>query len=214
MPRIVSVKVKSKRTGRLILGFEPEREPMEVGGEVWAFSRLAKGDEVSEERLDKLRYEDEVHRCKQRAWGLLDRRMRSRKELTQALRQRRFAKEIIDRIVGELSERGFLDDATFARVFVEERDARGRSGPRLIRQELAARGVAPEIADRALEGLDKSDTQEEKARALLQKWNRRSKPEDPHKRRQAAAAFLMRRGFDSEIVWELVREIISAQDPQ
>ncbi|MCB2155496.1 regulatory protein RecX [bacterium] len=212
MPVIVSVKVKSKRTSRLLLSFDDEREPLEVAGEVFALSRMAKGDGVNEEQLAKLLRDDLRFRCKQKAWGLLDRRMRSRKEMRTALFQRKFPADIVNEVIADLAEKGFLDDAAFARVFVEQRDARGQSGPRLVRQELAARGVAPEIAEKGIVNLGQSETQEAKARALLLKWNRRSKPEDPRKRRQAAAAYLMRRGFDSDIVWELVREIITGLD--
>ena len=78
----------------------------------------------------------------------------------------------------------------------------------MVRAKLAQRGIPGDIADKSIAPLQDSETQADAARHLLTKWNRRSMPTDPQKRRVAAAGFLARKGFDSEIVWRIVGEIL------
>jgi regulatory protein len=209
MPRLLSITPKGRNAARVVLAFEGDaREPVEVVAEAWARARLAKGDEISDAQLAALVRDDAELRCRDTAWRLLGRRPRSRRELETALRQRKFDPAVIDATIARLVELGHLDDGAFARLFVSQRVQSGRSGPRLVRQELAARGVRGEQAAEALAPLESPADQAATARALLGKWNRRSKPEDHDKRRQAAAAFLMRRGFDSDVVWEAVAAVL------
>jgi regulatory protein len=107
---------------------------------------------------------------------------------------------------------GYIDDLEFAKFWALDRQERGRFGPRRVRRELAQKGVAPEIIDRVLEPLQNTDTQRERATALLEKWNRTARQQDPRRRRAAAANYLARRGFDPEIIRELLHSFLKDED--
>jgi regulatory protein len=211
--RVRAVRVKSARTGRVVvvLGHEvsAEAEPREVelAGDVYAGAGVGVGDLLDEARVEALVAADERHRCRVGAWGLLARRPRARAELRRALRQRRFAPAVVDEVLADLEAKGFLDDSAFARQAVEQALESGRAGPRLVRQRLASKGVAREIADKAMGPVEDTAHQRAAAEALLLKWQRRPRPDDPAKRHQAAAAFLLRRGFDPDIVWDCVEKM-------
>lgn len=210
---IARIEPKNQRGDRMVLHFEnEEQESLEISTEVFAVSGLGRGDCVSAGKLEELRREDERHRCRARAWSLLARRPRSRLELGRLLRQRRFSKAIVEETLDRLEAAGHLDDAEYARLTVEQARSAGKSGPRLVRQKLAQRGVKGREADEALAPLEDRAEQEEIARALLEKWSRRTRPAEPAKRRQSAAAFLLRRGFDNDVVWETVREVLGGED--
>ncbi len=210
--RIVSIRQKSSRSARLVLAFDPERASLELAPDVVAEARLAPGDQIDEERISELIARDTLIRCRERAWALLARKPRSRTELRRALLQRKFPAKTIDATLDRIEELGHLDDANFARQFVDQHAMTGKSGPRLVREQLAAKGVAREVVEKAVAPLNDREHQEANARTLLEKWNRRSKPEDLRKRQQAAAGWLMRRGFDPDIVWELVREVVGGTE--
>jgi regulatory protein len=110
--------------------------------------------------------------------------------------------------VGDLAARGYLDDAAFARRWVETRAARGY-GPARLRAELRARGVAAALIDAALAPRDAADDVE-RARALA----RRRLPALARTRRDRAAArlaqYLERRGHPRAVVARVVREIFGA----
>ena len=208
---VTAIKPVKRRKDRVLVEFEDGREPVELAAEVCAAAGVASARPATEEEIAGWLREDELWRCRQRAWALLAYRPRSREELRRALRQRKFPAPTVDSIIAALEEKGHLDDAAFARLVVEQADTSGRAGPRLVRQRLAQKGVRGRTADEALQPLEESENQEAKARRLLLKWNQRPKPEDPAKRRQTAAGFLMRRGFDPDVTWEVVREVLGGE---
>jgi len=208
----MTVKPMPRKRDRVLLEFDPPQEPFDLSGEVYALSGIAKGDEITAEKLAELREEDARVGCRRKAWSLIALKSRSRSELARALAQRKFAKHVIQETLEDLEAKGYLDDTEFARQAIEQAITSGKAGPNLLRQQLAAKGVAREIAERELEPLRDRETQERAATALLVKWNKRAKPDDPQKRRMAAAGYLARRGFDSGLVWEVVRSVIDAPD--
>ncbi|MEK7387891.1 MAG: regulatory protein RecX [candidate division NC10 bacterium] len=107
-------------------------------------------------------------------------------------------------VVADLVGRGYVDDAAFARHWVQTRAARGYGAARL-RAELRARGVPAPLIDAALAALE-GDDQLEQARAVARRRLpalRRGKPE-----RVAARLrdHLLRRGFAAGVVARVVRE--------
>jgi regulatory protein len=111
-------------------------------------------------------------------------------------------------VVADLTARGYLDDAAFARQWVATRSTRGY-GPARLRAELRARGVAPPLIDAALAARDDAAERElEEARAVA----RRRRPALERAGRERAAArlrdHLRRRGYGAATVARVVRETL------
>ena len=113
--------------------------------------------------------------------------------------------------MAELAGRGYIDDAAFARRWVEARAARGYGGGRL-RRELRTRGVAGEVIEAALAVLTPEGALERCRQAARQRLPalRRAGSE-----RTAAClvAHLLRRGFSSSVVARVVRETFREVPP-
>ena len=111
-------------------------------------------------------------------------------------------------VLADLTARGYLDDAAFARHWVATRSARGYGSARL-RAELRARGVAGSLVDAALSA--QGDDELERARAVA----RRRLPALQRADRTRAAArlrdHLVRRGYSAAIVSRVVRESLGLQ---
>src|SRR5262249_59760729 len=82
------------------------------------------------------------------AADLLARRRWPRADLARRLIRRGAPREVADAVIADLMARGYLDDAAFARQWVESRSARGYGAARL-RAELRARGVDAASIDAA-----------------------------------------------------------------
>ena len=108
-------------------------------------------------------------------------------------------------VLADLTARGYLDDAAFARHWVATRSARGYGSARL-RAELRARGVAGSLVDAALAA--QGDDELERARAVA----RRRLPALQRADRTRAAArlrdHLVRRGYSAAVVARVVRESV------
>lgn len=121
------------------------------------------------------------------------------------LRRRGAPAPVAAEVLADLTARGYLDDAAFARHWVATRSARGY-GPARLRAELRARGVAGSLVDAALAA--QGDDELERARAVA----RRRLPALQRADRTRAAArlrdHLVRRGYSAAIVSRVVRESV------
>lgn len=131
-------------------------------------------------------------------------RPRSVAETRRRLRHHGYPDELVEQVVGQLIELGYLDDEAFARAWVESRDRARPRGENALRRELALKGVPREViatilAERSETAVDGSPDQLA-AEALLERRRASLEREaDPHKRRQNAYALLARNGFDPEV---------------
>ena len=136
-------------------------------------------------------------------------RMRSTTELRRTLVRKGEQPDLVDRALRRLEEQGYLDDAAFARHFARAKTLSAGMSRRRVSQELGRRGVARDVATEALdhvveeEGVTDADSIERVAR---KKWRTLARL-DPQTRRRRLYAFLARRGFDSDEVSRVVRQL-------
>jgi SOS response regulatory protein OraA/RecX len=78
-------------------------------------------------------------------------RPRSVAETRRRLRHLGYRHELVDRAVQQLADLGYLDDAAFARAWIESRDRARPRGAVALRRELALKGVDRAVIDEALD---------------------------------------------------------------
>ena len=93
---------------------------------------------------------------------------RSRKELADKLAKRDVPEDIATRLLDRFTELGLIDDAAFARDWVESRQRTRGLAPRALAQELRRKGIYDEDTKAALEQIDDAD-QRIAARSLVDK---------------------------------------------
>ncbi len=135
---------------------------------------------------------------------LLARRAHSRAELRRKLSRRGFELDDVDGAVARLTERGYLDDATFAAGHVRRRSV--TLGPLALSAELSARGVDRRVADAALEGFDRP-AQVAAATALAGRLAARRRPPGYRELLDSVGAKLLRRGFSITVAQEACRAV-------
>ncbi|MFN2612037.1 MAG: regulatory protein RecX [Solirubrobacterales bacterium] len=126
---------------------------------------------------------------------------RSKRELTDWLRERVSDEGEVEAAIGDLIETGGLDDARFAEAFAADKRELKGWGPERIRQALEARGIAAEHVDTALRA-ESPDRELDRAVELLA---RRGQRFDSESERSRALSFLARRGYAYETAYEAVR---------
>lgn len=143
------------------------------------------------------------------AGDLLSRRAWTRAELTRRLRDRGAPPEVAADVVDDLAGRGYLDDAAFARHWVETRSARGYGAARL-RAELRHRGVASDLIDAALGGLSTARALD-KARAVAARRLPALRRVDADRAAARLRDHLLRRGYSAAVVARVLRETLGAR---
>ena len=136
------------------------------------------------------------------AWTALNRRDHTVAELARLLARKRVEPAVIDSVVGELCEQGYLDDARFAHRFADDRRRLDGWGAERIEQRLRALGVDAELIAAAVSTRDHEDEMEA-ALALLQ----RRFPDPPATPRdcERALGVLVRKGYELELAHDAIR---------
>src|SRR6201746_694203 len=93
-------------------------------------------------------------------------RARTRSELATKLSSREVPDDVAARLLDRFEEVGLVDDAAFARDWVEQRQSGRGLARRALAQELRRKGIDDEVAKEALDEIDPDD-EVEVARALV-----------------------------------------------
>jgi regulatory protein len=180
---------------------------MGLSAEVALAGNLRVGQSVDEARLLELERRDRSWQAREAALRLLAVRPRSAAELARRLRMKGYEPEVGEEVIARLRDLGMIDDAAFAGMLVRDRVRLKPQGARRLANELRAKGVAEETAHTAIrETMAGEDTDErELARRAAEKWRPRA-GEEPASARRRLHGFLARRGFDSDVIREVLDE--------
>lgn len=102
------------------------------------------------------------------------------------------SQETVERIFNRLVEREYVNDETFARWWIENRNVRKGTSLRKLEAELRAKGVDPKIIADKLQESPRQD-EDELQKVIAKKQNRY---DDPQKFKQ----YLMRQGFSYDAI--------------
>jgi regulatory protein len=140
---------------------------------------------------------------------LLARRPHSRKEVTQKLRLRGCPDPILSEVLRRLIDKGYIDDAATCETYCQELIRKG-FGPRVIRQRLASRGIDAGLIRSALTRHYLFEVVRENARraALRKKGQLESRCLKKNELRMRLARFLTQRGFEPDIIHEVMVDLI------
>jgi regulatory protein len=136
------------------------------------------------------------------AWRRLAHRDRTEAEIVDAFLKARVEPELAEEVLGELREGGYVDDAQFARRFVEDRRRLDAWGSDRIERRLGELGVARELVRAALGG-DGAHDELEAAVALLAR--RFPAPPSTPRERDRLLGVLVRKGYDLELAYDALR---------
>lgn len=197
----------------------PDRVRVEVDGRTIGSVALDLASELDlcvgarlEPRLERV-----LERAVQRT-ALLDRaldvlavRARSERDLRRKLARHRPAREDLAWVLERLRKQGYLDDFAYARQVARQRMLGGSVSRRRLRDELYRRGVAVEVAARAIaEVAEELDSNEEGAALAAAKKKLSSLASlEPQVRRRRLYSYLARRGYDTQVISSVMRRILS-----
>src|SRR5262245_42735658 len=165
------------------------------------------GKELSAEEFATLEQTESGDKAYLAALRFLEARPRSAAEVRTRLGRKDFAPEAIDTAIARLAELELIDDAAFARYWVENRQAYRPRGASALRDELRRKGidadVTAEVLDNALTD-DEAAGAWELARGALRKYAG-SRDRNAFMRRMGS--YLQRRGYTFETIRPIVDQL-------
>ena len=169
---------------------------------------LKKGQRLEVDEQQALLDDEERLRARSVALDYIAYQARTEQEVRRKLARKGFAEHVVEEAVARMAELGYLDDAAYARAYARGRLSGRGHGPQRIRNDLRKRGVAPRVIDAALEDLvEQDDLRETALHHGRKRWVRLQREEDPYKRRKKLSDFLMRRGYDFDLIREVVERL-------
>src|ERR687893_2994188 len=185
---------------------DPDRIAVELDGS-FAFAlpatlvadeRLEVGEMLDDERVRSLLAADQASRATEAALVFLGYRPRSEKEVRDRLRRGGYEQEAIEHAISRLHEWRYLDDADFARRWVENRTTHRPRGKRLLQQELRHKGIDTETVREVIAEVDLDETGA--AEALARRRLPSYAGDDPGAIRRRLGAYLARRGYGYDVI--------------
>ena len=136
------------------------------------------------------------------AWKALNRRERTVAELARLLAAKRVEPAAIETVLAELLEQGYLDDASYAQRFADDRRRLDAWGAERIERKLLSLGIDRELIAAAVGEQDHAG-ELEAALALL----RRRFPDPPATPRdcERELGLLVRKGYELELAHDAIR---------
>lgn len=206
----------------LITSVEKERGRITVrldNGTVYNITRaiyeerpLTEGELIDPEAYEKWLLPRQYRSALKKAVEMLSVRACSCNEIRQKLLRIGYMEETADMAVLKLRQQNLLNDAEFARQWVQSRGS--RYGSYRIRQELKLKGVDEDCIDEALAGLD-TDEQNTLAVQLVRKGLREAPAgEDPRKTSQRILGRLVRKGISFETAKEALESVRREEDDE
>ncbi len=134
-------------------------------------------------------------------------RDRSQKEVEEKLIYMRMIPAAREKIIIQLMQENFLNEERFARSFARGKFRIKKWGRNKIKQELKAREISTPLIRIALTEIDEKEYVKT-LRDLAEKKSLLLKEKDSFKKRNKLSNFLLQKGYESSLVYEVAGEIL------
>ncbi len=170
--------------------------------------------ELTDDLLSEITSKEIYNRLYDRALGYITATMKSKRQLRDKLREVVYKKKgiwfdptlyeqsltYIDPIIEKLEGFGYINDLTYAQVFVENRNRNRPRSVHVLRQELILKGISKEIIDEVLSGFDTDN-------AIDQVYNKKYRDEKLDINDQKKVGYLARKGFSYDDINKLANRL-------
>jgi regulatory protein len=170
---------------------------------------MPRGEQTSGS-LSESKVSDPEAQARQICLRLLTAAPRTRAQLAQALHRRGVPTEAVEAVLARFADVGLIDDAAFARAWVESRHHSRGLSRRSLSAELRRQGVQTEEIREAVDTLD-PEQEVATARRLVEQKMAGTRGQPPEARARRAAAALARKGYPAGLVFRLIKEVLEQE---
>src|SRR5689334_2721470 len=191
---------------------EPDgREPEGRDPEAWPpWHPSASDPEVTSAGAPSNEARDPEARARQICLRLLTIAPKTRAQLAQAMHRSGVPDEAAEAVLTRFTDAGLIDDAAFARAWVESRHHSRGLSKRSLSAELRRHGVQNDEIRDAVDALDPEQAVDTARRQVAQKLaSTRGRP--PETRVRQAAGLLARKGYPPGLAFRLIREAMQRE---
>ena len=169
---------------------------------------LRVGMQISDEDLQERVEKSNAHRASEKALYLLEYRSRTKKELTDRLREEVPA-ELAEETAQKMEDLGLVNDEAYAAEYARMLAGRKQFAPRRIRQELAAKGIDKDVAEAAA-----AEVWQEPREVIAAFLDRRFPVIADEKTQRRAVSALQRMGYGYDDICAVLRDRVDITEEE
>lgn len=192
-------KFKKMSKGRYKITLDKEGEFILYEEVIFKHELLLKKD-ISLEKLDKILEDNKFYEAYNLALSYIEYKLRSKKEIEDYLERKEFDRTLINDIIDELSKKGYINDTSYAKAFINDKISFTNHGPYKIRQALISNGVPEEIVDEELNKIDENIFREKITKMIQKRKKANNKPSNIFKSK--VMEYLFSLGYSKDMILE------------
>lgn len=203
--KITKIEQQKKNSKRLTI-FLDDKFWLGVSQETFACFKLKKGQIISKEKQQEIVSFEEREQAWQKALGYLSYRARSKQEIIDYLKKKDFKQKTIKKTIAKLAKYNYINDKQFVRSWILSRKSKGK-GPRFIYSELIKKGFDASEIEKMIETCYNQSSQIETCLEVAKKYLKKNNFNlKNYQNKQKLFRFLGQRGFDYDIIKEVLRK--------
>lgn len=141
----------------------------------------------------------------------LSRSLKSYYELETKLKQRGITDEIINILLQEYVDKGYINDMDYAEQFVYSKTTYNKLAKKAISYKLKQKGISTEIIEKVLSEIADED-EENQAVTIATQRMKTNKNLSPQKRVEQVAGMLMRKGYSPSVAFKATKTALQEEE--
>ena len=152
---------------------------------------------VSDDLYEKISIDTNYYKSYNKALNMINRRLRSEKEIVEYLRKSEVEEEDIKKIVSNLKGIGLIDDKMFARAYTNDKVNLSNDGPYKIKKYLENNDIREEYINAVINNIDKDIINKKIDKIIVKKINSNTKY-NSYMLKQKILSYLINLGYSRE----------------
>lgn len=199
MPTITSIK-QQKNKGRVNVYLD-DKFGFGIDLDNFVLLHLKVDQELTEKEIEDIVKKAEYQKTLDKLLRFAMVRSRSEKEVTDYFKRKKVHESMHDKLLEKLRHLELLDDAKFAKWWIDQRIQFKNKSKRVIQIELRQKGIGKEIIDKAF--TETVIDEEKMAKELMKKKAYKWENLEPREARQKISQYLAGKGFS----WDLIEKV-------
>jgi regulatory protein len=170
--------------------------------------KLILGKSVDSGQLNSIIEEDNYVKGKAYAFRILERGMKSEKDMRAKLLEKGFDEATCAKVMGMLKDYGYIDDAKLAEMYINQKQK--SEGANKIKGFLFRKGIPEETIREKLDLIDDDGAEETAYSLAYKKYIRMAAAEDDQRKLyKKLGDFLLRKGYSYDITKKVINRIFN-----
>ncbi|MBL3531453.1 recombination regulator RecX [Companilactobacillus zhachilii] len=204
MAKITKIQAQ-KRKGRYNI-FLDGKYAFPVAEQTLIDFRLMNDVELTDEDIKEIQDSENINKAYGDAVNYLSYQLRTKKEIKDYLYKKEYHRDAVDEVISRLEKLHYLDDASYAKSFINTQLRTTANGPKIIEQKMVKKGVPNNVIQDAIVEID-YDTLLENATDFAKKQARKQSRASFKQMLTKLRASLYQKGFDNEIIETAIKNL-------